>query len=179
MKKIFIKNKSSLLSKITKFVFVFAIAFILVAPVFAEPCTGEDRTGTPTPYGCQPIAGANNTNNTPAGANNTNNTPAGANNTGIKVNSGIKNPLGDSFADIPSFIESVLNFFLLIGIPIITLAIIYSGFLFVTAQGNSEKLKKAKQTLIYTLVGAALLLGSLVITRAIQGTVEEIKRNDK
>lgn len=157
MKKIFIKNKSSLLSNITKFVFVFAIAFILVATVSAEPGTGTgDGTGTGIGTGTGTGTG-----------------------TGVKVNSGIKNPLGDSFADIPSFIESVLNFFLLIGIPIITLAIIYSGFLFVTAQGNSEKLKKAKQTLIYTLVGAALLLGSLVITRAIQGTVEEIKRNDK
>jgi hypothetical protein len=59
------------------------------------------------------------------------------------------------------------------------LAIIYCGFLFVTAQGNSEKLKKAKQALLYTIVGAALLLGSLVITRAIQGTVDEIKTNNK
>mgnify|MGYP006314723987 CR=1 FL=1 len=156
MKKIFIKNKSSLLSKITKFVFVFVIAFILVVAVSAETGTGTGSPGTGTGIGTGTGTG-----------------------TGVKVNSGIKNPLGDSFADIPSFIESVLNFFLLIGIPIITLAIIYSGFLFVTAQGNSEKLKKAKQTLIYTLVGAALLLGSLVITRAIQGTVEEIKRNDK
>jgi hypothetical protein len=158
MKKIFIKNKSNLLSKITKFVFVFVIAFILVAAVSAEPGTGTGSSGTGTGIGTGTGTGTG---------------------TGVKVNSGIKNPLGDSFADIPSFIESVLNFFLLIGIPIITLAIIYSGFLFVTAQGNSEKLKKAKQTLIYTLVGAALLLGSLVITRAIQGTVEEIKRNDK
>ena len=63
----------------------------------------------------------------------------------------------------------------MIGVPIIALAIIYAGFLFVTAQGNSEKLTKAKKTLLYTLIGAALLLGAVVIAEAIKGTVNDIK----
>ncbi|MCX6756406.1 MAG: hypothetical protein NTX85_03635 [Candidatus Nomurabacteria bacterium] len=87
----------------------------------------------------------------------------------------INNPLGDSITTIPSFIESAINIVLMIGIPIVALAIIYSGFLFVVAQGNSEKLSEAKKTLMYTLIGAALLLGSWVIAQAIQGTVSDIK----
>ena len=67
-----------------------------------------------------------------------------------------------------------MNFVLFIGVPIVALAIIYSGFLFVTASGNSEKLKKAKSALLYTLIGAALLLGSLVIANSIKGTVDQI-----
>jgi hypothetical protein len=59
-------------------------------------------------------------------------------------------------------------------VPIIALAIIYSGFLFVAARGNAEELKKAKSTLVYTLIGAALLLGCLVIANAIKGTVDTI-----
>ena len=55
--------------------------------------------------------------------------------------------------------------------PIIVLAIIYSGFLFVAAQGNSEKLGEAKKALLYTLVGAAILLGSLAIAELIKNTV--------
>lgn len=96
--------------------------------------------------------------------------------TGVNINTGIQNPIAGVADDIPQLITAILNFVLIIGVPIVALAIIYSGFLFVTAQGNSEKLTVAKKTLLYTLVGAALLLGCLVITKAIQGTVDEIKK---
>ena len=92
----------------------------------------------------------------------------------IKI--GITNPLGAGITDIPSFITAILNIVLVVGVPIVTLAIIYCGFLFVKAQGNPAELEKAKKTLVYTLIGAALLLGSFVIAQAIQGTVEEIKK---
>jgi hypothetical protein len=156
-----ILGKNSYISKIAQMGFIFVFAFVLVTPVLAEPGNG-----------------ANNTNNTPAGANNTNNTPAGADNTGLNIKTGIINPLSSELDTIPKFIEKILEVVLTIGIPIVTLAIIYSGFLFVTAQGNSEKLKKAKQTFIYTIIGAALLLGSFVISKAIVGTVDEIKNED-
>lgn len=136
-------------------------------PIIPGNGPGTPNTGPGTP-------------NTGPGTPNTNpGTPDTNPGTGLKVTSGIKNPLSDSFKDIPTFIKGVLRFFLLIGIPIVTLAIIYTGFLFVTAMGNSEKLKIAKKALIYTLIGAALLLGSLVITDAIQGSVEQIKSKNK
>lgn len=92
------------------------------------------------------------------------------------IQTGINNPLGEGhLEDIPSFIEALLNIVLVVGIPIVALAIIYSGFLFVKAQGNPEELKKAKDTLMYTIIGAALLLGSFVLASAIGNTVEEIK----
>jgi len=53
----------------------------------------------------------------------------------------------------------------------VALAVIYSGFLFVFARGNSEKLGKAKDALLYTLIGAAILLGSWAIAEMIQATV--------
>ena len=89
----------------------------------------------------------------------------------------ISNPLGDKITDIPSFIEAAITVVLTIGIPIIALAIIYTGFLFVEAQGNPEKLTKAKKALLYTLIGAALLLGAFVIANAIGETVDEIKKS--
>jgi hypothetical protein len=101
----------------------------------------------------------------------------GAANPGITITSGIKNPLGNTITDLPSFIVIILNFVFLVGVPIIALAIIYAGFLFVTAQGNERKLTKAKQTLLFTLIGAALILGSYVIANAIRGTVQCIKDN--
>jgi len=82
----------------------------------------------------------------------------------------ICNPI-PNVTSIPGLIHTILVGVLKIGIPIIALAIIYSGFLFVFARGNSEKLGKAKDALLYTLIGAAILLGSWAIAEMIQATV--------
>lgn len=76
-----------------------------------------------------------------------------------------------SAGSIPDLIKNILQGALTIGIPVIALAIIYCGFLFVFARGNSEKLGKAKDALLYTLIGAAILLGSWAIATMIQSTV--------
>ncbi|MFA5778281.1 MAG: TrbC/VirB2 family protein [Candidatus Paceibacterota bacterium] len=72
---------------------------------------------------------------------------------------------------IPGLIQTILEGLLKIGIPIVALAIVYCGFLFVFARGNSEKLSKAKEALLYTLIGAAILLGSWAIAKMISATV--------
>ena len=76
---------------------------------------------------------------------------------------------------IQEFIKYVLNIVLTIGVPVIALFIIYSGFLFVKAQGDPGKLKTAKATFLYTVIGAAILLGAWVLAQAIGGTIEQIK----
>ena len=81
----------------------------------------------------------------------------------------INNPI--SVNNINDFIKVILVGVIKIGIPIVALAIIYSGFLFVSAQGNPEKLKEAKRALMYTLIGAAILLGSWAIAQIISETV--------
>lgn len=68
---------------------------------------------------------------------------------------------------VKKFLEGALK----IGIPFIALAIIYSGFLFVLARGNAEALGKAKSTFMYTLIGAAILLGAWAIAKLISETV--------
>jgi hypothetical protein len=147
--KIFKNKKYTILSTIFKYSFVFIIAFSILMPVMFVGAAGGTVPG------------------------NSGTVPSSS---GTNITTGITNPLGNNINDIPTFIEAILNIVLVIGVPIVTLAIIYSGFLFVTAQGNAEKLGAAKKTLMFTLVGAALLLGSFVIANAIKGTVEEIKR---
>ncbi|MCM2339259.1 MAG: pilin [Burkholderiales bacterium] len=75
---------------------------------------------------------------------------------------------------LTQLIEKVLVGIVKLGMPIIVLAIIYSGFLFVAAQGNSEKLDEAKRSLIYTLIGAAILLGSWGLAQLITDTVKAL-----
>jgi hypothetical protein len=95
----------------------------------------------------------------------------------IVVKTKIDNPLGANLTDIPSFVKKAIEIALQVGVPILVLAIIYTGFLFVQAQGNPTKLTKAKDALTNTLIGGALLLGAFVIAEAIGTTVEEIKSN--
>ncbi|MCU0660423.1 MAG: pilin [Candidatus Pacebacteria bacterium] len=87
----------------------------------------------------------------------------------------LQNPLGGDVKTIPQFIAKILEIITKIGTPIIVIMIIYSGFLFVWARGNEEKLTKAKSTLMWTLVGAALMLGAWILAQAIVGTVNQLK----
>ena len=89
---------------------------------------------------------------------------------GVQVK--LVNPLGGNGpTNLPAFIKTLLEGVLTVGIPIVALAIIYCGFLFVSVRGNSEKLTKAKDALLYTLIGAAILLGSWAIAQLISDTV--------
>ena len=81
----------------------------------------------------------------------------------------ICNPI--NAGSLEGLIKTILEGVLKIGIPIIALAIIYSGFLFVAARGNSEKITKAKDALLYTLIGAAILLGAWALALLISSTV--------
>lgn len=142
------KNKFTLLNTISKFLFVFIIGVSMVGSLALA--TGDEPGG------------------------NTGDEPGG--NTGTVINTKINNPLGENGpSDIPGFIKIIVEAVIYIGIPIIALAIIYTGFLFVSAQGNPEALKKAKNSLLYTLIGAALLLGAFVLAEAIGKTVDEIR----
>jgi hypothetical protein len=84
----------------------------------------------------------------------------------------IVNPI--NAGTINELIKTILEGVLKIGIPIIVLAIIYCGFLFVSARGNPESIKKAKDALIYTLIGTAILLGSWAIAQLISTTVQAL-----
>jgi hypothetical protein len=81
----------------------------------------------------------------------------------------ICNPI--SATSLQGLIKTILEGVIKIGIPIIALAIIYSGFLFVQARGKPGEIEKAKNSLIYTLIGAAILLGAWAIAQLISETV--------
>ena len=77
----------------------------------------------------------------------------------------VPNPINaGSFAQVVQGFAALLT---KIGIPIATVFIIYAGLLFVTARGNDEQLKKAKETFKWTIIGTALLVGAYAIAAAI------------
>lgn len=88
------------------------------------------------------------------------------------VKAQIRNPI--EFDSLSEFLAALLDLIIMISIPIIVLLVIYAGFLFVTAGGNREQLSRAKVTLLWTLVGALIILGARAIADLVAGTVEDI-----
>jgi hypothetical protein len=76
--------------------------------------------------------------------------------------------------DLTSLISDLLGYVVKLGAVLLTLMLIYVGFLFVLAQGNDEKLKTARSALIWTVVGGLILLGAQAIASAIAATVGAI-----
>jgi len=73
-------------------------------------------------------------------------------------------------------LKSIVNNVLLpIGGVLAVLAFIYSGFLYVVAQGNESKIDEAHRALLYTSVGTAILLGAWVIVGVIEKTVNQLR----
>lgn len=92
------------------------------------------------------------------------------------LNFSLNNPLKGTVNTLPDFLIAIIKIIIMIATPIAILAIIYCGFLFVTAHGNAEKLTKAKSALLYTVIGVMILLGAQVIAIAIQSTIVNISK---
>lgn len=76
-----------------------------------------------------------------------------------------------SITSIPQLLLALVDLVFLIGVPIIVIFIIYSGFLFVTAGDNESQVAKARFVFMWTLLGALVLLGAKAIAAAIEATV--------
>ena len=88
----------------------------------------------------------------------------------VKINNPFKG--GD---DLASVVDTILKDVVMpLSAVLVVLAIIYSGFKFVTAQGNPAKITEAKTGLLYVLIGAAVLLGAVGISEAIKGTLKPL-----
>lgn len=75
---------------------------------------------------------------------------------------------------IEGFLRALLDFAIKIGYVVAIFFIVYSGFKFVAAQGKEAELTKAKQMLLWTIIGTAILIGAQVIATVIQNTIRAL-----
>ncbi|MEN9921893.1 MAG: Type secretion system pilin [Candidatus Parcubacteria bacterium] len=80
-----------------------------------------------------------------------------------------KNPL--SFTSITDMIVAILNIVIIISTPIVVFFLIYAGFMYVTAQGNPEKLKAASSALLYGIIGGVIILAAIPILTIVKNLV--------
>lgn len=94
--------------------------------------------------------------------------------TGTGARGGLVNPLGT--ISVQEFLLKILSIVTdIIGPIIVVFMLVYVGFLFVTAQGIPAKISAAREMLLWTVVGALILLGAKVIALGIQATVAALK----
>jgi hypothetical protein len=86
----------------------------------------------------------------------------------------ICNPISSETFD--KFIDKILTVVIQVGATVLVFFIVYSGFLFVSARGNEEQLKKAKTAILWTVIGGAILLGAKVLEHAISQTITDISK---
>lgn len=90
---------------------------------------------------------------------------------------GIKNPL-KGINSIQGFISEVLKFVVNLLAVAGVLYIIWTGFLFVKAQGNPAELETAKKSFFNAIIGMAIILGAWAIATVIVNTINKITNNN-
>lgn len=85
------------------------------------------------------------------------------------------NPLANQSGDLMQLITDILNKIVL---PIASICIIgwivWAGFQFVIAQGNTTAIDKAKSNLLWSLIGAGILLGAAAISKVLESTINSL-----
>lgn len=84
----------------------------------------------------------------------------------------ISNPLGPNNTNVQAILIDLMNLVATVGAIVVVFFIIYSGYKFVTARGNPEKIEEAKKTFYATVIGGAILLGADVIANVVVNTVK-------
>jgi len=75
----------------------------------------------------------------------------------------IENPLKGGANDFTGLVKIIAQWLFNLAIPIAVAMIVYSGILFLTAQGEPAKVTKAKEVLKYAVIGLAIILiGSIL-----------------
>lgn len=125
-------------------------------------------TGQTTPPGSVQTGGGQ----TPPGSVQLTGPAVGTGGTSMQVNTPLVNPIkANTFGEL---VEKVISTAVQVLMPIVVLMFIYSGFLFVTAQGNEKKLEEAKKAITWSVVGAFILLGAQGFAQMIGTTVTNV-----
>lgn len=83
----------------------------------------------------------------------------------------LDNPL--AAVTVQALIQDIVTVVQIISTPIIVFFILYSGFLFVTARGNTETLDTAKKALMYAIIGGVVIIGASAIGVIVANTANQ------
>lgn len=94
----------------------------------------------------------------------------------VTVSVKLENPLKDKYDTFSLFVAAVIHAAVDILLPFVVLAFIWSGFLFVRAQGKDTELTEAKKAIWWSIIGAFILFGAWGFAQIIGTTVSTITK---
>lgn len=95
-------------------------------------------------------------------------------NTPSRKSATLNNPIGTTNGTLAEFLDMLIGVIIMIGSIVIVLSIIYAGFKYIMAQGDIKQIQAAHSQLLWTAIGAAILLGARVIAMVIKNTVSSL-----
>lgn len=84
----------------------------------------------------------------------------------------LQNPLNAE--TLQELLLLILRAVIQLGSIVLVLALVWTGFLFIQAQGQEEKLRDARGSLLWTVAGGLLLLGATAIAEVVKATVGQL-----
>lgn len=87
----------------------------------------------------------------------------------------LENPLGAGNSNLAVFLSKLLQSLTFIGLPFAALFLLWAGFQFVAARGNTEKLETARRNLLYIVIGIAIFVAAAVIAQVIGNTIQQLR----
>jgi Type IV secretion system pilin len=140
---------------------------------FIPPVTPDPQTINKTPQQTVNPDLTKNPSPTVGNVPSNNPSPTVGNTDGGDTGGSLVNPL-NSINSLSDFLKAILGGVVEIGAIFLTLMIVYVGFLFVAARGNEEKIRSARDALMWTVIGGLLLLGAQAIELVIEATVKTL-----
>jgi len=134
----------------------------------AAPAGGGDGATVPgVGGGSAPMGGVSGNNDAEAGVGGFNRPP---NNPPVQLS----NPL--RVRTIPELVQTLLQVFVVLAIPVIVFFIILAGFKYVTARGDAKAVGEATQALTNAVIGALLIIGAASLAAILGNLVNSIMR---
>ena len=75
---------------------------------------------------------------------------------------------------LSAFLLNILDIVITLGSIVVVLMLVFVGFKFVAAQGKPGEVEAARGMLLWTLVGALILLGAKAIAMGVEATVKAL-----
>ena len=88
---------------------------------------------------------------------------------GAQTGATLVNPI--KYNSVGGLIQGFVEIFSYLVILFAVLAIVWVGFQFILARGNSERLKELKTWLLYIVIGVAIVIGARIIVTVVINTL--------
>jgi len=83
----------------------------------------------------------------------------------------VNGPEQCQFSDLITLVQNVLDWLIIISVPIAGLMFAYAGWLYISAQGDTTKIQSAHKVFVNVGIGLALVIGAWVIVYTIATAV--------